>query len=206
MNNPDLQLFQYIQQGTKNAPAIFLLHGTGGTETDLLPLVADFADSHTVIGIRGNVSENGMNRFFKRLAEGVFDQANIRAEAEKLSLFLNAWHAESGQDPTTSVYIGYSNGANMILALLFLYPNLIDTAALLHPILPFEPDPKLDLSNKKIFLSWGNNDQIIPAAESEKLLATVRTYSLKLQIINTDSGHAITQKEAATLQDFIKNA
>lgn len=197
--------FHSIEQGTENAPAIFLLHGTGGSEHDLIPLVADFADSHRLIGLRGNIDEHGQQRFFKRQEDGTLDQESIRLEASKLAAHLEHWHATHNQDVKNTIYVGYSNGANMILSLLFLYPDLIHKAALLHPMLPFQPDATLDLSQKSIFLSWSESDQIIPKLQSQKLIETLTSLAPKLSIVQTDRGHSLTKSEVIALHTFIQS-
>lgn len=178
---------------------LVLLHGTGGSERDFLFLDTPLQRSYNLLGIRGNVIEVGMNRFFKRKAFGVFDQQNIREEAEKLHTFLT----NSQRSSDTLVFLGYSNGANMILALLFLYPHLVKKAVLLHPMLPFEPE-KLDLSHHEIFLSYGLQDQMISFVESQKVVEVLTKAKAKLITKEYAGGHEITPQELSDVVQFLR--
>lgn len=196
-----LSLFKTHISENSSGKTIFLFHGTGGNEMDLFPLVEPFENTHTIVGLRGNILEQGMPRFFKRLSEGVFDQGSIKEEAEKLSLFLNAWYKKYETSPDNTIFIGYSNGANFILATLFIYPELIKKAAVLHAMLPFTPD-KLDLANHTILLTRGTQDPIITPAQSAALVDVLNQTKATLSVLETDSGHAITQEELEALHTF----
>lgn len=204
MTNP-LNLFHYTQINNNNPLSIFLFHGTGGTETDLFPLVEPFHTSHTIVGLRGNIDESGMARFFKRTANGTFDQDSIREEADKLVLFIIAWKKEHKATANNILYIGYSNGANIILATIFYYPEIIKTAALLHPMLPFHPKSRLDLSQHKLYLSWSRSDSIIPKSASQKVINTLNDFSANTTIVETTQGHTITEPEIKQLHKFVAN-
>lgn len=185
---------------------IFLFHGTGGNETDMIPLVEPFVKTHTIVGLRGNILEHGMPRFFKRHSEGVFDLDNLKEETEKLSLFLSAWYKKYNTSAQKSIFIGYSNGANFIISTLFSYPELIRNAAVLHALLPDEPKKNFDLNNCKIFFTRGLNDPIITTAQSKKLLDVLQKTKADLKVLETNAGHAITEEELHSLHNFCHNA
>jgi len=195
----NLDLFHYKVLENKSPQTLFLLHGTGGTEDDLFPLVEPFLETHTIVGLLGNIREHGMARFFERKAEGVFNQESIKTESAKLAEFIKAW------ETTDNIFIGYSNGANIILATMFYYPEVIQKAALFHPMLPFEPSTDLDLSGSNILLSWSSVDPIVPIEQSKKVISTLQNYSAKVQTVETSAGHSITPEEVKALHTFINN-
>lgn len=130
-------MIHVYRKGTDaNQPTLVLFHGTGGNEQDLLPLAELLAPGASVLGIRGNVLENGMPRYFRRLAEGVFDEEDLIFRTHELKQFLDVAAAQYGFDADNLVAVGYSNGANIAGSLLFHYGNLFRSAVLLHPMVP----------------------------------------------------------------------
>lgn len=195
--------FNYLFINNDAEKTLFLFHGTGGNERDLLPLVMSLGDRYNFVGLRGNVSENGMNRFFERTALGVFNQESIQVETQKLANFLESWLAEHNLTTKQTAFIGYSNGANMILSLLFSFPELVSKAVLLHPMLPFIPQEKIALNDKSIVLTYGENDQIITTEESGKVSATLQQLGADVTIIKHSGGHQIQQNEVTALENFL---
>lgn len=192
---PDPQLralFQYQYHLASTDQTLFLLHGTGGSESDLLSLVTPFRATHNIVGLLGNVREQGMARFFARYADGTFDRHSIDSEVKKLHQFVMRW------------FVGYSNGANMILAYLFLYPQMVKTAALLHPMLPFKPDEHLQLSQKKLFVSWGSADPMVPTNMSQNLLQVLKKHGAQLTI-HQSVNHSIDTLEIRALERFLQS-
>lgn len=194
--------FIYTHQDRGQARTLFLLHGTGGDEYDLIPLVEPVSEGYDIVGLRGNVSEGGMPRFFARLAMGVFDQASIEAETDKLAAFLAGWYAEHNTDTKSATFVGYSNGANMILATLFRHPGVITNAALLHSMLPFDP-PQLNLMSKRFLVTYGEQDPLIPAAEALNVAAVLRAGGADVDSFAHPGGHELTHTEQAALQEFL---
>lgn len=182
---------------------LFLLHGTGGDEKDLLPLIEPFLKTHNVVSLLGNVREHGMPRFFKRLSAGVFDQQSIQEESEKLIAFIKDWMHEHDLTAEDLTFIGYSNGANMILATLFSAPELFTKVALLHAMLPFTPDSNLSLKHIHAFISVGDDDPMIPTVETEKMIETLQALSVQTEVLRTTAGHSITMEEVKALRKFI---
>src|SRR5687767_7304121 len=149
---------------------LLVLHGTGGNEDDLIGIAQTVAPGAAVISPRGNVLENGAPRFFRRLAEGVFDPVEVRKRGEELSAFIQGAATRYELDPDRIFALGYSNGANIASTVMLIEPDLIRAAVMLRPMLVFEPDEKVDLSGKAILISAGRVDPIVPVASVEKLV------------------------------------
>lgn len=184
---------------------LFLLHGTGGTERDFLFLDEVLHKQFTLVGLRGNVDENGMSRFFKRHSEGVFDQKSIREESGKLGQFISEWMNKYSVNPKDTVLLGYSNGANILLSTLFLYPDNLQTLILLHPMLPLDPPNGLDLSGKKVFVSYGINDTMIAPGASKNVATVLVKHGATVALRNYPGGHGLSRQEIDDAVEFIKN-
>jgi len=194
--------FIHTHQDRGLARTLFLLHGTGGDEHDLIPLVEPVRESYNIVGLRGNVLEGGMPRFFARLAMGVFDQASIEAETDKLASFLARWYAEHDTDARSAAFVGYSNGANMILATLFRHPAVIANAALLHSMLPFDP-PQLNLMSKRFLVTSGEHDPLMPPGEVHRVIAVLQAGGADVDTFAHSGGHELTHTEQAALLEFL---
>ncbi|UOQ50650.1 alpha/beta hydrolase [Gracilibacillus caseinilyticus] len=178
-------------------PTLLLLHGTGGNELDLLPLAGRVDDEASVLSVRGNISENGMPRFFKRLAEGVFDEEDLVYRTEELNQFLDDAAQEYDFDRDNIIAIGYSNGANIAASLLFHYQNTLKGAILHHPMVPRRGIKLPDLSGKSVFIAAGTNDPICSAVESTELQTLLEKANAKVDIHWEDRGHQLTPTEVA---------
>jgi phospholipase/carboxylesterase len=198
-----LQHFQHIFVDNQARKTLFLLHGTGGDEHDLLPLVASLRQEYNFVGLKGNVVEQGMARFFWRSAAGVFDQESIRQETKKLAEFVRAWYQKYDLSAEETAFVGYSNGANMILATVFQFPDLLSRAVLLHSMLPFRP-PQLQLHGKSFLVTYGEHDQMIPATESLKVIQTLDETGAKVEIIKHSGGHEVRPEEREALVGFLQ--
>lgn len=182
--------------GTRiGAPVVLLLHGTGGNEDDLLELGAALAPGAPLLSPRGKVLENGMPRFFRRLAEGVFDLDDLRFRANELADFVrDATHAY-GVDQTPPVAAGFSNGANIAAAMLLLRPETLSGALLLRPMVPLVPDPLPDLAGVPVQIVAGLTDPIIPPKQSEALADLLRRSGARVDIEWLPGGHGLTQAD-----------
>lgn len=198
-----LKHFKHIFVDRGAPRTLFLLHGTGGSERDLLPLVEPLRDEYNFVGLLGNVKEDGMARFFRRSKAGVFDQESIRTEAEKLSQFVRTWCTEKSIDRADTAFLGYSNGANMILATAMLYPSEIDQAVLLHPMLPFEMDGA-KLLGKMFLVTYGTQDLMIPAEESEKVVSALKEARADVEVVKHEGGHEIQPAELEAVERFLR--
>jgi phospholipase/carboxylesterase len=181
--------------GDDDAVPVLALHGTGGDERDLLPLVRMISPRSPVLSPRGRVLENGMPRYFRRLAEGVFDQEDLRRRTGELGEFVGAAADEYGFDRRRLVAIGYSNGANIAASLLLSRGDALNGGVLLRPMVPFEPETSPDLSGKAILLSAGEIDPIIPPALTTRLAELLRAAGAEVTLSWLRTGHGLVREE-----------
>jgi phospholipase/carboxylesterase len=147
----DLTFIHRFEPGNRpEAPPLLLLHGTGGDESDLLPLGRAVAPGSALLSPRGKVLEHGMPRFFRRLAEGVFDEDDVRRRAHELADFVEASRGKYGI--AAPVALGYSNGANIAAAMLLLRPEALAGAILLRAMVPLVKTPQADLRDKRVLI------------------------------------------------------
>lgn len=185
----------YREGNHPQGKTLLLLHGTGGTERDLLKLAPIIDAEANVLSVRGNILENGMPRFFRRLAEGVFDIEDLVFRTEELHLFLDEAAAKYGFDRTNIVAIGYSNGANIAASLLFHYDDSLTGAILHHPMVPRRGVALPNLTGKKVFIAAGTNDPICPPFESEDLKVLLEGAGADVTIHWENNGHQLTLTE-----------
>ncbi|GGE54318.1 alpha/beta hydrolase [Priestia taiwanensis] len=181
-------------------PTLLLLHGTGGNELDLLPLAGRIDDEASILSVRGSILENGMPRFFRRLAEGIFDEEDLIFRTKELNEFLDEAAVTYGFDRGNIVAIGYSNGANIAASLLFHYQHALKGAILHHPMVPRRGIELPDLSGKSVFIAAGTNDPICSSMESKELQTLLEKVNANVAMHWEDSGHQLTvsEVEAAT--------
>lgn len=188
-----------------NKPTLLLLHGTGGNERDLLPLAERIDPDANVLSVRGNVSENGMPRFFRRLAEGVFDIEDLIERTRELNEFLNEAAEKYEFDRKNIVAIGYSNGANIAGSLLFHYDDALRGAILHHPMVPRRDIELPDLTGKNILITAGTNDPICPQEESVELKDLLEGAGAKVDIHWENHGHMLTYSELEAAKKWYEN-
>lgn len=176
-------------------PTLLLLHGTGGTEEDLLPLAAMISSESGVLSLRGNVLENGMPRFFRRLGEGVFDEADLLFRTKELYRFLDEAAREHGFDRKRLVAVGYSNGANIAASLLFHYRDALAGAILHHPMVPRRGVRLPDLTGLGVWIGAGRNDPICAPEETEELSRLLEQAGAETEISWHQAGHQLIQEE-----------
>ncbi|MGM0885054.1 MAG: alpha/beta hydrolase [Bacillota bacterium] len=187
-----------FKKGTDaNAPVLLLLHGTGGTERDLLPLADRISSASSVLSVRGNVLENGMPRYFRRLAEGVFDIEDLLFRTKELNDFLDTAAQEYGFDRNNLVAIGYSNGANIAGSLLFHYKGTLRGAILHHPMVPIRGVELPDLTDVPCFIGAGSNDPICAPQETEDLQRLLSEAGASVTVHWEQYGHQLTSSEVA---------
>lgn len=195
----------FIQSKTsETAKVLILFHGTGGNERDLIPLAENIAPGYSYLGIRGNINEGGMPRFFRRLAEGVFDEADIIERSSQLRSFLEEASTEYGFELSKSVALGYSNGANIISAINFLHPGTFETSVLLRPMTPLIPKNIPDLRGQKVMLSFGTHDPLMPSGEVDKLSGLYQKYGAATKVNVEHAGHQLVQQDIIRAAEFIK--
>ncbi|MCY9664037.1 alpha/beta hydrolase [Paenibacillus alginolyticus] len=194
-----------FQKGTDiTAPVLVLFHGTGGTERDLLPLAQAISPTSSVLSVRGNVLEHGMPRFFRRLAEGIFDEEDLIFRTKELYDFLDEAAAEHGFDRNNLVAIGYSNGANIAGSLLFHYPDALRGAILHHPMVPLRGIQLPDLSGIPVFIGAGQNDPICSPQETEELQKLLSEAGSTVAVHWEQAGHQLTRSEVEAAGTWFK--
>jgi phospholipase/carboxylesterase len=198
----DLGFIHRFEPGDRpEAPPLLLLHGTGGDENDLLPLGRTVSPGSALLSPRGQVLEHGMPRFFRRLAEGVFDEADVRRRAEELADFVQAARARYGI--AAPVALGFSNGANIAAAMLLLRPEALAGAILLRAMVPLTQTTPVDLHGKAVLIVSGKLDPIVPASNSAQLAASLSKAGANVQHPVLPTGHQLSQSDLSIAKDWM---
>jgi len=182
---------------------LLLLHGTGGNERDLLPLGRELDPNASLLSPRGKILENGMPRFFRRLAEGVFDLEDLKARTNELADFVSAAVRHYKLDADHIVGVGYSNGANIAASMLLLRPEIMHAAILFRAMVPLIPDKLPDLSSVRIWIGSGDQDPIIPTSEVQRLVELLRRAGADLTIRFFNGAHGLTNNEVETAGQWL---
>ncbi len=186
---------------------LLLLHGTGGDENNLLPLGSSLLPGAALLSPRGNVLENGMPRFFRRLAEGVFDQDDLKQQTHDLARFVTGASKTYSFDVTKVVAVGYSNGANIAIGVLLLHPHLLAGAVLLRPMgIPLEMEDIPDLSGTKVLIESGTNDPLIPREQTEKLAALLERRNADVSLQWHLAGHSLENEELQVASGWLTSS
>jgi predicted esterase/catechol 2,3-dioxygenase-like lactoylglutathione lyase family enzyme len=183
---------------------LLLLHGTGGDEDDLVPLGRTLLPGAGLLSPRGNVLERGAPRFFRRIAEGVFDQEDLARRTDELSEFIAGAARVYGLDASNVVAVGFSNGANIAASVLLKRPGVLRGAVLLAPMVPFEPPKLPDLSGRSVFIGAGKSDPIVPSANSERLATMLRDAGADVTVHWDPGGHTITKDEIQAAGQWLR--
>jgi predicted esterase len=186
----------------KAGKTFLLLHGTGGDEDSLIPLAREIAPDFSILSVRGKVQENGMNRFFRRFPGGVFDLEDLVLRANSLADFIGK--ARKDYDLGKIYALGYSNGANIAAAVLLLRPEAIDEAVLLRPQVPIEPKEVPGLRGKRIFISGGERDPLVPREQTDRLASILRDAGAQVTMNWEKGGHEINGKEIQKIGKWLK--
>ena len=181
-----------------------LLHGTGGNEDDLIPVGQMLSSSASLLSPRGKVLENGMPRFFKRLAEGVFDMEDLKFRTKELADFVKDASNTYSFNLNKTIAVGFSNGANIAASLLLSYPETIKGAILFRAMVPFIPENMPDLSSKKVLLSAGTFDPIVSKSQTEGLLNILQKSDVDVTLKWQQSGHNLTQKDIFDAKEWLE--
>lgn len=182
---------------------LLLLHGTGGGENDLLPIGEALAPGAGCLSPRGKVLENGMPRFFRRLAEGVFDQEDLSFRTGELAEFVEAASDAYGFWKGGIVAVGYSNGANIAVSLLLRRPELLAAAVLFRPMVPFVPREQPDLSGKSTFLAAGRQDPFVTTDETKRLESLLKECGAEVSLHWGRQGHGLERDEILAARDWL---
>ena len=186
-----------------SAPTLLLLHGTGGNENDLLELGRSLAPGANLLSPRGKILENGMPRFFRRLAEGVFDEEDLIFRTHELADFTAAAADHYGFSRSSLDAVGYSNGANIAASLMLLRPEILSRAVLLRAMVPLVPEKTPDLSGRKILLESGAHDPILPIGNARRLAEMFRNAGADVTHDTLDAGHQLTSAELNTARQWL---
>src|SRR5213595_3723309 len=188
--------------GTSNR-TLLLLHGTGGNERDLVPLGRELDPRAALLSPRGKVLENGMPRFFRRLAEGVFDLEDLRNRTNELADFVAAAAQHYGFASDNVVAVGYSNGANIAAGVLLLRPEILRGAILFRAMVPLVPDKQPKLSSMRVWIGAGTDDPIIPTSETKRLAELLRKAGADVTIRHFPAGHELTPDDVEAARDWL---
>lgn len=186
-----------------SALTLLLLHGTGGDENDLLPLGQALAPGAGLLSPRGQVNEDGMARFFRRIRPGVFDEEDIRRRATELSDFVTDCATQYGFDPAKVLAMGYSNGANMAAANLLLTPELLGGAVLLRAQLPLTPVVQPVLTGKPVLVLAGTQDAMISPSGTEALAKLLAKCGAQVEVQWQETGHGLTPDDFGAVKKFL---
>ncbi len=179
------------------------MHGTGGNERDLIPLGHELDPTASLLSPRGKILENGMARFFRRLAEGVFDLEDLRKRTNELADFVVSAATHYKIDINTIVAVGYSNGANIAASMLLLRPEVLSAAILFRAMVPLVPETLPNLKAVRVWIGAGDNDPIIPASEAKQLAELLRTASADVTIRFFQSGHQLTSDDVDLAREWL---
>jgi phospholipase/carboxylesterase len=185
-----------------NARPILLLHGTGGDENDLVPLGRVIAPNTPLLSPRGKVLENGMTRYFRRVAGGVFDEEDVRRRADELVDFIAEARAHYGL--SSPVALGYSNGANTAAAILLLRPEALAGAILLRATLPLKETEAVDLSSKAVLIITGGSDPMMSPEGAAKLAARLQQYGAVVEHRTLLVGHELSQADVSLAKQWLR--
>jgi predicted esterase len=185
------------------ARTLLLLHGTGGDENDMIPLGRDLDPMAALLSPRGQVLENGMPRFFRRLAEGIFDEEDLVRRAHELADFVGAAAARYEFDSKHVIAVGYSNGANIAAAILLLRPEVLAGAVLFRAMVPIVPPVLPDLAHARVLLSSGTQDPIVPVENVERLAAMLRKAGADVALRLEPAGHSLALGDIKAAREWL---
>jgi predicted esterase len=195
---------RYLPPQGDDRRTLLLLHGTGGDENDLIQLGQMLAPDAGLLSPRGTVLENGAPRFFKRHAEGVFDQEDLRARTKDLVAFIGAAAQQYAFDPSQVTAVGFSNGANIAGSVLLTEPDTLAGAVLFRPMVPFVPEQPLSLTDKAVFIGAGTNDPIVPRDQPERLADLLRLFGAEVTLAWQQGAHALTRGDVSAAYDWLE--
>jgi phospholipase/carboxylesterase len=199
---PDF-IHEFVQG--KSSRTLLLLHGTGGTERTLIPFGHELDPDASLLSPRGKVLEDGMPRFFRRLAEGVFDLDDLRKRTHELADFVISAAEHYKIDNRQIVAVGYSNGANIAASLLLLRPEILSAAILFRAMVPLIPDQQPDLSSKSVFINAGSFDPIVPTSQTKQLAELLRDAGANVTVRFLQSGHELTPDDVYLAREWLRN-
>ncbi len=184
------------------APLVFTFHGTGGDERQFTGLIRRILPDAGIVSPRGDVSEHGANRFFRRTGEGVYDMDDLAARTENMTAFIRAHRQAHAGAPVYG--LGYSNGANILASVVFDAPDLFDRVVLMHPLIPWTPAPNPALKSLAVLITAGRHDPICPLPQTEALARHLVDQGAGVDLQFHDGGHEVRQQELDLIEAFLK--
>ena len=184
---------------TRGAPTLVLFHGTGGDENQFFALGRQLLPNARLVAPRGDVSEGGALRYFRRTGEGVYDMDDLKVRTDKMAEFLKGIAADG-----PLIGLGYSNGANILASVMISYPEIVDAAVLMHPLIPWKPEPVAGLANRKVLITAGRRDPICPAPLTQALANWFVDQGATTEIAWHEGGHEVPQSELMAISAFLK--
>lgn len=188
-------------EGTAGAPLVVTFHGTGGTEEQFHALASQLLPGAHVVSPRGDVNEMGALRYFRRTGEGVYDMDDLSRRTAAMSDFLSEEVERTGADRI--IGLGYSNGANILASVMLTRPDIFTDAILMHPLIPWQPEPVPGLANRRVLITAGERDPICPAQATQRLADFLDGQGVDLQLSWHPGGHEIRQEELAAIAAFL---
>ena len=195
---------RYLAPQGDDRRTLLLLHGTGGDENDLIQLGQMLAPDAGLLSPRGTVSENGAARFFRRLAEGVFDIPDLHARTKDLVAFIAAAAARYGFDASKVIAAGFSNGANIATSVLLSAPEALAGAILFRPMVPFIPESPISLAGKRVFIGAGETDAIVPKTHPDRLAELLRVLGADVTLKWQPTGHALSRPDVSAAYEWME--
>jgi phospholipase/carboxylesterase/glyoxalase family protein len=196
---------RFVPRSGPDPRTLLLLHGTGGDENDLLSLGKSLDPQAALLSPRGTVLENGANRFFRRVAEGVFDLEDLRARTDDLARFVREATTQYELDPTNVIAVGFSNGANIAASVLLAHPGTFAGAILFRAMVPFEPKSSVPLSGTRVYVGAGRIDALVPAAQSERLAELLRNNGADVTLAWQSAGHTLTRADLDSARSWLQS-
>jgi len=201
----DKHVHRWEPESRTGAPALLLLHGTGGDENDLIPLGRMLSPGSALLSPRGNVLEQGAPRFFRRLAEGVFDIPDLHKRTTELADFIVAASSQYGFALSSLYAVGYSNGANIAASILLSRPEVLAGGVLYRAMVPFEPAGPVATAGKRVLISAGEFDPMISRPGSERLAAILKQGGAQVELAWQPASHGLTQPDVGLGQNFFRS-
>jgi predicted esterase len=196
-------IHRFVPAKDSGADTLVVLHGTGGDENDLIGIGQAVAPGAAILSPRGNVLENGAPRFFRRLAEGVFDPKEVRSRAEELARFIRAATVTYRLDPARIYSLGYSNGANVASTVMLVEPGILQRSILLRPMVVYKPSESADLSGSAVYISAGRMDPIVPPESVETLVSLFESAHADVTLKWQLAGHSLVPSEVREAGEWL---
>lgn len=193
-------IYKYINNQSENT--LILFHGTGGSMDDLIPIAKFIDQNANILTVEGHIFEGPHKRYFKRFASGMLDEVSLEKESNHIYKMLTDWSQKYHFNLKNVTLIGYSNGANLIASIIYLYPNVFENVILFSAMLPYQSKKPLDIITTNVFLSAGTMDNMIPYIESKKFIDVLKDYQAPLTLSIKNQGHQISQDNIFEARNF----